>query len=149
MPARHAGEPSWLLRASLALNAFFVALIVAHVLRPQLEPGRPAPEANGIVARLTAALPAKDAAQFRARLDARRGDFDPQRARIEEARQALLEAIARDPYEPNAVQQALADYQQSWRDFTGHFNPAFLAALEAVSPAGRAQLAATAEMAHR
>lgn len=146
---RSRGGRIWLLRISLAFNAFFVALIVAHMLRPHLEPPHPAPETSGIVARLTAALPPQDAAQFRARLDARRGDFDPQRARIDAARQALLEAIARDPFDPDAVRQALADYQQSWRDFTGHFNPAFLAALEAVSPAGRAQLAAAAEMALR
>jgi len=147
--AGNRSERVWLLWASLAFNAFFVALIVAHVMRPHLERPQPTPETSGIVARLTAALPPRDAAQFRARLDARRGDFDPQRARIDTARQALLEAIARDPYEPSAVKQALADYQQSWRDFNGRFNPAFLAALEAVSPAGRAQLAAAAEMAHR
>jgi uncharacterized membrane protein len=148
-PVRDGSERVLLLRISLALNVFFVALIVAHMLRPHLARPQPTPATNGVVARLTAALPADDAAQFRARLNARRADFDPQRARIDTARQALLEAIARDPYETDAVRQALADYQQSWRDFTRHFNPAFLAALEAVSPAGRAQLAAAAETAHR
>lgn len=135
------------LRASLVLNVFLLALIVAYLVRAQVAEGTAHPEGEGIISRLTAVLPAEDAARFRAQLDLMRPQYEPQRKHIGEARQVLLEAIARDPYDPSAVRQALDDYQQSWRDFTSRFNQAFLAALDTVSPHGRAKLAAAAEMA--
>ena len=135
------------LRASLVVNVFLLALIVAHVLRAQIADSAAHPEGQAIVARLTAVLPAEDAARFRAQLDLMRSEYEPQRERIGEARQALLRAIARDPYDPAGVRRALADYQQSWRDFTSRFDEAFLAALDTISPHGRARLAAAAEVA--
>ena len=130
--------------ASIALNAFLVALVLAHVLAPRLAAGGPAPR-GGMVGRIIAVLPPEDAIRFQARLDEGRPRYQPARDRIDAARHVLVETMAAEPYNPAAVRAALTDYQESWRAFSRQFDDVFLAALAALPPEARAHVARAAD----
>jgi uncharacterized membrane protein len=132
------------LMLSIALNAFLVALVAAHLLAPRLAAGGPAPR-GGMVGRIIAVLPPEDAIRFQAQLDAGRPRYQPARDRIDAARHVLVETMAADPYNDAAVRAALTDYQDSWRAFSRQFDDVFLAALAALPPAVRAHVARAAD----
>jgi uncharacterized membrane protein len=141
LAATRAGRPSALLIVSLALNAFLVALVGAHLLRPHLLPASD-PAQPGMVGRILAALPADEAMQFQAQLDAARPRYQAAQDTIDASRRALVSALAANPYDEDAVRAALRAYQESWRSFAGKFDDAFLAAIAALPPEGRTRVAA-------
>ena len=141
---RHPG----LLWASLALNAFLAALVGAHLLHAEPSGHRP-PGLDGAIARMEQVLPPDDARRFGAALAQRRPEFGPAHARVDEARQALAEAIGRTPYDEAAVRQAMAAWRTSWLDFAQDFGEGIVVALRGISPEGRARLAALGAPTHR
>ncbi len=64
------------------------------------------------------------------------------RARMEQARAAMLRAIGRTPYDAEALRTAMRNWQTAWKAWSDDFGAAFLEAVQEVSPDGRERLAA-------
>ncbi|TCZ54973.1 periplasmic heavy metal sensor [Roseicella aquatilis] len=109
---------------------------------------RPAPrEHRGrgldrMIHRIEAALPAEDRPKFHAVINDDRGRYAAQLAALREAGRRVDEAMARDPFDPARLEAALADWSARWAEFNAAFTATMVRAMEAVSPAGRAQIAA-------
>lgn len=130
---------TFVLGVSVAFNVFLLALVATqawHAPAPSV-PGSP-------IDRLAAALPSDDAARFRAAIAARRPEFQPARDAVSAAHRDVAAAIAREPFDRDALATALTRWQESWRGFTARFDQAFLDAAGAISDDGRARLAQAA-----
>ncbi|WP_338050927.1 periplasmic heavy metal sensor [Roseicella aerolata] len=109
---------------------------------------RPAPvEPRGrgfdrMVGRIEATLPAEDRPKFRAVLEAERESYAGELAAFRAASRAVDAAMAREPFDPEALRAALATWSERWAAFSLAFTATMVQAMEAVSPAGRAQIAA-------
>jgi uncharacterized membrane protein len=109
---------------------------------------RPAvPEHRGrgldrMVNRIEAALPAPDRPKFRAVLEAERPGYAQELAALRAAGAAVDAAMARDPFDAAALRTALAEWSARWAAFNNAFTGTMVHAMQAVSPAGRAQIAA-------
>ena len=95
-----------------------------------------------MVNRIEAALPAEDRPKFRAVLDAERGSYAAELAALRAAGTTVDEAMAREPFDAAAMRTALGDWSARWVEFNAAFTGTMVHAMEAVSPAGRAQIAA-------
>ena len=95
-----------------------------------------------MVNRIEAALPATDRPKFRAVLDAERESYAGELAALRAAGLAVDVAMARDPFDPAALRAALAEWSGRWALFNQAFTGTMVNAMQAVSPAGRAQIAA-------
>ncbi len=126
--------------ASVALNVFLVALVAAHLVRPSLAPAAP-PHATGPLSRILADLPTAEADKVRAVLDREKPAYQAARERVSAAHREVAAAIARTPYDEDAVRRALASWQASWQEFSTRFNLVFLDAVRTLSDQGRARLA--------
>ena len=127
-----------LLFASFALNLFTLALIGAHfALRGP--PGPPAPER--IVEHMIRGLAQPDAERFRSAMARRLPAIDAAHERMEQARAAMVRAIARDPYDEMAVRQAMKDWQTAWMAMSDGIGEGMLSGVSTLSPDGRRRLA--------
>jgi uncharacterized membrane protein len=125
---------------SVALNVFLVALVTAHLVRPSLAPAA-SPRTTGPLSRLLADLPAAEADKVRAVLDRERPAYQAARERVSAEHREVADAIARTPYDEDAVRRALASWQASWQEFSTRFNLVFIDAVRTLSDQGRARLA--------
>ena len=134
---------SGVLAASLALNAFLVALLAAYLLRPALAPSAPG-RGNGPIGRIVDALPDAEASRMRAVLDRARPERDAAREKVAAAQRTVAAAIAKRPYDEAEVRRALDAWQASWQDFATDFDQMLIQALGTLSDDGRARFAAAA-----
>lgn len=110
--------------------------------------GRPAAQEHRgrgldrMVNRIEAALPAEDRPRFRAVLDAEREGYAQELAALRAAGTTVDAAMAREPFDPAAMREALAEWSTRWAAFNTAFTGTMVHAMQAVSPAGRAQIAA-------
>jgi hypothetical protein len=95
-----------------------------------------------MVARIEATLPAEDRPRFRTVLEAERDRYAGELAAFRAASRAVDEAMAREPFDPAALHRALEQWSARWAAFSLAFTATLVHAMEAVSPAGRAQIAA-------
>lgn len=95
-----------------------------------------------MVNRIEATLPAEDRPKFRAVLEAERPSYAQELAALRAAGGAVDAAMARDPFDAAALQTALAAWSERWAAFNTAFTGTMVHAMQAVSPAGRAQIAA-------
>ncbi len=128
-----------LLWVSLAANLFFVALIGTHSL---MRPAETPPGLDGMVQRLASALPAADAARFRAAMERARPEFVRSHQAMETARVRLAGAIAARPFDEPAVTAGLQAFRSGWMVGSDQFSTSLLAAVRTLSPGGRARLGA-------
>lgn len=127
-----------LLFGSFALNLFMLALVGAHLLvRPP--PGGPQPER--IIAHMVRELPPEDAERFRAVMATRLPAIEDAHARMEGARRAMAQAIARTPYDEAAVREAMKRWQTAWLAMSDGIGEGMLDAVTTLSPDGRRRLA--------
>lgn len=126
---------------SIAGNLFAGALIGAHQVMHR-SPGPPGLE--GAVEHMARALPPADAALFRATLAHERPWYDLARRRMDEAREALSQAIARQPYDEALVRVRMQEWQARWMETSGRFGDSLLSAVGGLSPEGRTRLAEAA-----
>jgi len=124
---------------SLAANLFFVALLGTHSL---MRPAQMPPGLDGMVQRLASALPADDAARFRAVMERERPSFAQSHRDMEAARAQLAAAIAAQPFDEPAVGAGLQAFRASWMLGSDRFSTSLLAAVRSLSPDGRARLGA-------
>lgn len=127
------------LGASVALNAALGGLLLAG-------PGR-APQGGGrgfdrMVSRIEQALPEADRPAFRAVLDAERDRYEGALAEVRAARRAMDAAMTREPFDPESLRAAMAAWSGRWVAFNAAFADTMVHAMAAVSPQGRAQVAA-------
>ena len=129
------------LGASLALNLVFGGLLLTG-------PGRAPHGAGGgrgfdrMVARIEHALPEADRPAFRAVLDAERGRYEDTLAELRAAQREVDAAMAREPFDAVALRAAMAAWSGRWAAFSTAFTDTLVHAMAAVSPQGRAQVAA-------
>ncbi|WP_302479746.1 periplasmic heavy metal sensor [Roseicella sp. DB1501] len=126
------------LGASLAVNLVLGAFLVFSG-GPHERRGR---GLDRLVSRIEAALPAEDRPKFRAVLDAERDRYAPQLAALRAASGKVDEATAREPFDAAALHAALDAWTERWAAFNAAFNGTMVHAMQAVSPTGRAQIAA-------
>jgi hypothetical protein len=110
-----------------------------------LRPAMPEHRGRGLdrmVNRIEAALPEADKPRFRAVLEAERETYATELAALRAAGTAVDAAMAREPFDPSALREALAAWSARWAAFNAVFTGTMVHAMEAVSPAGRAQIAA-------
>ena len=123
---------------SLAGNLFAGTLIGAHLAMPK--PSGP-PGLDGVVERMAHALPDPDAARFRAKLAHERPWYDLARRQMNESREQLSQAIARQPYDEALVRARMHDWQARWIETSDRFGDSLLSAIGELSPEGRTRLA--------
>jgi uncharacterized membrane protein len=130
------------LGASLALNLALGGLLLAG-------PGR-APHGGGgggrgfdrMVARMEHALPEADRPAFRAVLDTERGRYEGALADVRAAQREVDAAMTREPFDAASLRSAMAAWSGRWTAFSAAFADTMVRAMAAVSPQGRAQVAA-------
>ncbi|SDB43826.1 periplasmic heavy metal sensor [Belnapia rosea] len=109
---------------------------------------RPGPPPRGgrgfdrMVGRIEAALPEPDRPRFRAVLAAERPRYADALAAMRAASAEVDAVIRRDPYDPAALRGAMAIWAERMTAFNLAFGETLAEALSAVSPEGRAQIAA-------
>jgi len=137
-----------LLFVSAAGNLFAVALIGAHfAMRPGPRPPGP-PRAEIMMDRMAHDLQPADAARFREVMQTRLPEIDAARARMEQARAAMSQAIAQTPYDEAELRQAMKAWQAAWMTMSDELGAGMLTAVSGLSPDGRRRLA-EAGMRHR
>lgn len=127
-----------LLGASLVLNLVLAGLLL-------WQPATPPRTARGfdrMVARIAAALPESDRPRFQAVLAAGQAQYTAPLMAMRGARAEVDAVMRREPYDPAALQGALAAWSEQQVAFNSAFSAALAEALGAVSPEGRAQVAA-------
>ena len=128
-----------LLWASLAVNLFALPMLAAPHVWPRHPPGPPS--FDMLVERMARSLPPPDQVRFREAMMRERPWYDMSRHDMEGKRDAVAQAVAREPYDPAAVRAALLAMQAGLRDSAGRFDDSLVLVLGELSPGGRAELA--------
>lgn len=127
-----------LLGASLVLNAVLGALYWSSPTPPD----RRMRGFDRMVARIERALPEADRPRFREVLEAERGSYAEPLAALRASRGEVDAAMAREPFDPEALRAALDRSSERWMAFSSAFSATLVHAVTAVSPEGRARIAA-------
>ena len=125
------------LGASLALNLMLGGLLLFGPGRPEHRRGL-----DRMIDRIEAALPAADRPKFKAVLEAEHDRYAGPLAAVRSGGAEGDAAMARVPFDPEALRQAMAAWSARWAAFNEAFTETMVHAMAAVSPAGRAQVAA-------
>ena len=128
------------LGASVVLN-----LVLGGVLLVGQPAPPPAPPRSGferMLVRLETALPEADRAAFRRVMQEERAHYQAQLEASRAARRAVDAALARNPFDPQALRDANAAWAQRWAEFSEAFGETMVHAMAVVSAEGRAQIAA-------
>lgn len=126
------------LGASLALNLVLGGLLLWR-------PGQPNRAARGfdrMVGRIEAALPEPDRPRFREVLATERDRYAGQLTAMRAASAEVDAVMRRTPYDPEALRVALQEWSSRMTAFNAAFGDTLADALGAVSPEGRAKVAA-------
>jgi uncharacterized membrane protein len=131
------------LPASLVLNLFLIAVIGGHVWRSYGDRGdSSSTPLTRALAAAEANLSARDAAAFRAVMQRDAPDFATAGQELTAARRNLERQITAEPFDREAVKQALVAWRASWILFTDKFGGTLVEAVAQVSPEGRSRLVA-------
>lgn len=140
----------WLLLAlvvSLGLNLFVGGLVLGHRLhrephgdwtRPQHAENEP--RIFGFVGRMASALPLGDRKQFIGAMETYHGELAAADARLRQARQKVRDAMAADPFDRTALENAFADVRTSMTDVQKVLHGALADAVSRLPPAARKDL---------
>ena len=126
------------LGASVALNLLLGGLLAfggPHGPRPPRGFDR-------MVARVERALPEADRPRFRAVIEADRSRYAGALRALREAGDAVDAEIAREPFDPAAMEAALGRWSDGLAAFNAAFAGTMVRAMGEVSPEGRARIAA-------
>ncbi|HMA51029.1 MAG TPA: periplasmic heavy metal sensor [Magnetospirillaceae bacterium] len=128
----------WLLPASLALNLFFVVLAFRH--HPFLHPHPP--NAGNIVDFMKPNLPPADAEILQKSFEAHKAAMDEAHKAGQDFPEKIRAALTANPFNPDALTQALRDGQTSHQVIEDAMASALVDAATKMTPEGRAALAA-------
>lgn len=134
-----------LLFLSFAFNLITIPMAAAPLffhrgMGPPSVPGGP-PRPGVMFDRISRALSDEDKSKLQAVVEPHFEEIDVARARMEAARAAMLRAIGHTPYDPDALRDAMRNWQVAWRAWSDDFGAAFLEGVKEVSPDGRQRLA--------
>ena len=117
MPAMSRASGSrWLLLGSLALNLFFVGVALAMAIRAPAPP-RWDPDVFVRVDRLSAALPADDAARLRAAMASRHDAIATAQSDYHNARDQIRASFRGEPFDAAAMRAAMAKTRAARQNF--------------------------------
>ncbi len=129
-----------LLFGSLAFNLFFIGIAIAMVVRPHTS----LPVDRDVFTRfeqLTATLPPADAALLRALLSDNRENILDAQTNYQISERALRETLRRNPFEIEALRDAMAKTDAARQNATRVIQRLFVTAANQMSPTGRHELA--------
>ena len=133
--------------ASIVLNLFFIALIGGHVIAARDQ--RDFDTLAQALATAEASLPPKDASAFHKVIENKAAHYEEASRQLREARHVLGQQITAEPFNADAVRQALSNWRTAWNGFFDSFSDPLVDALSVVSPEGRRKLIADREAARR
>lgn len=128
------------LPASVVLNLFLLALIGGHALHHGFGAETRPASFHAALERAERVLPPRDAAAFGATIRQDGPKYAQAAQQLTEARQALAQQIASDPFDKEATARAFANWRASWDHFTEQLSGTLVDALSKVSPEGRRKL---------
>ncbi|WP_149535514.1 periplasmic heavy metal sensor [Siccirubricoccus phaeus] len=128
-----------LLGASVVVNLVLGGVLLAQ---PGRGHGGPSRGFERMIGRLEATLPETDRPRFREVLQAERPRYAEALQALRASRAEVDAAMLRQPFDPAALQQAMARSSERWVAFSMQFGEALSQALAAISPEGRARVAA-------
>ncbi|MGY4801238.1 periplasmic heavy metal sensor [Teichococcus aerofrigidensis] len=132
---------SWLLRgalgaslgASLALN-----LVLGYLLQAGPQRG---PDVDRAQARIERVLSEPDRLVFHRAMEAGRPEFQAALREHRQGRPAVAEALAAEPFDPEALRAAMAQSRARWQSFSTSFENSMIQGFAAMSPEGRRRVA--------
>ena len=130
------------LPCSIVLNLFLLAVIGGHFYSRYAGPPRDKTMLSRLLARVETALPADEAAAFKAVILRDQDKFFAARKELLAARQELMAQLTADPYSKAGMTQALKDWKAAWDGVSGEFSGTLVDALATLSPQGRRKLVA-------
>ncbi len=128
----------WLLSASLTLNVFLCAVLLAHLRSDWFFRPPPPPPPGHLLEEMTRDLPAEDAQSLRQSLAPSLDEIDKAHRAEETLPQRLQAVLGHEPFDKAAFRNLLAQSQHAREILT----EALPAALEKLSPEARRRLAA-------
>jgi len=133
----------WGLWASLALNVFLAAIIVAHVAAhrgPSHGPGASA-GFGARIDRMAASLPDADGARLRAAFGARSEQVTEAAKSFRQAMAGVRRSLRAEPFDPAALRAAMAESRAKRGAIEEELQAVVAAAAAEMSPEGRTRLA--------
>jgi uncharacterized membrane protein len=137
----------WLLLASLALNLFFIGVGGALLLQSYGWSGsaeQPAAAHHSIdvrIEQIAATLPRQDGDKLRAAFQANRVSIDAVEADFHRSRDAVRAAVAAQPFDGDALRQAMARLRAARQAYDRQVQDFFAGLVPEISQAGRQKLA--------
>lgn len=125
------------LGASLALNLVLGGLLL---FRDPGGGGGP-PDPRRLIAHMERLLPPGDREIFHARMETGREARDAARRRLRESFADVRASIGREPFDPAALQAALATARAGGAEFSRSFDTSLVQAMGEISPEGRRRIA--------
>jgi uncharacterized membrane protein len=139
-PALARGSSRWLLLGSMALNLFFVGVVVAVAVRA---PASPSWDRNVFVRieRVAATLPPSDADLLRGQITNNRGAIEDAQNKYRAAQDVIRESLRQDPFDAEAMRAAMAKTRAARQTFDQVIQGVFAGAAAQMSSTGRHALA--------
>jgi len=138
--ARPGGRTRVFLALSLALNLFLAGMMIAWHMRPP-PPPPPGPWFERMIQRMSAALPPADRDILQTSYQARKGELDRMDKDVQAARERVGAAMRAQPYDPVALEQAMAEARDVREPVVETIEQAVAEAASKMSPEGRMKLA--------
>lgn len=128
------------LAVSLALNLFLAGMMIAWHMRPP-PPPPPGPWFERMIQRMSADLPPADREILQASYQTRRGELDRMDKEVQAAREKVAATMRAQPYDPAALDQAMAEAREVREPVVKTVEQAVAEAAAKMSPEGRMKLA--------
>jgi uncharacterized membrane protein len=139
-PAMTRPSSRWLLLGSLALNLFFIGVVVALAIRSPVSSSWDR-DIFVRVERIASTLPAEDAATLRTQIAAKRGNIESAQVKYRSAQDIIRAAMRAEPFDAEALRTAMANTRAARQAFDQTIQGAFADAAAQMSHAGRQALA--------
>ena len=138
--ARPGGRTRIFLALSLALNLFLAGTMVAWHMRPP-PPPPPGPWFERMIQRMSGDLSPADRDILQASYQSRKGELDRMDREVQAARERVGAAMRAQPYDPAALEQAMAEARDVREPVVEIVEQAIVEAAAKMSPEGRMKLA--------
>lgn len=138
--ARPRSQTRVFLVLSLALNLFLGGVMVAWHMRPPPPPPQ-GPWFERMIQRMSTDLPPADRDVLQAAYQTRKGELDRMDKDVQAARERVGAAMRAQPYDPAALDKAMADARDAREPVLESVEQAVAEAAAKMSPEGRMKLA--------
>jgi uncharacterized membrane protein len=137
------GSSRWLLLGSLALNLFFIGIVLAMAVRPAPAPAPSTwdPDVFVRMERIAQTLPAEDAATLRVQVEANRTTVANAQSTWQSDRDQIREALRQEPFDDAALRSVMARTRADRQTYDQVLQNLFAEASAKMSQQGRLALA--------